>query len=54
MLDFFFASYLADAAKTPMDFMTWVDTAYDEKALKAQFHDEGWASLVVDKVLHRE
>lgn len=54
VLDFFFASYLADTAKTPMDFMTWVDTVYDEKALKAQFHDEGWASLVVDKVLRRE
>ena len=54
VLDFFFASYLAYAAHTPIDFIAWVDTVYDELALKAQFHDEGWASLVVDKVLHRE
>lgn len=52
--DFFLASYLAYHRHTPVDFMTWVDTVYDEKAMKQQFRAEGWASLVVDKVLHRE
>lgn len=54
VLDFFFAQYLSDNARSPIDFRAWVDTVYDEKALKSQFHEEGWASLVVDKVLHRE
>ena len=54
VLDFFFASYLADSAREPMDFLQWVDTRYDELALKARFRDKGWASLLVDKVLHRE
>jgi protein tyrosine/serine phosphatase len=54
VLDFFFAQYLVDNAREPIGFIEWVDTVYDELALKAQFHDEGWASLVVDKVLHRE
>lgn len=52
--DFFLASYVSYNAHTPMDFMTWVDTVYDEKAMKKQFRAEGWASLVVDKVLNRE
>lgn len=52
--DFFLASYLACNARTPMPFLEWVDTVYDEKAMKKQFKAEGWASLVVDRVLHRE
>ena len=31
-----------------------VETDYDDKALKAQFREDRWSSLVVDKVLHRE
>jgi len=54
VLDFFLASYLADNARDPIDFMTWVDTVYEEKALKQQFRADGWSSLIVDKVLHRE
>ena len=54
VLDFFFAQYLVDNARQPTPFLQWVDTVYDEEALKSQFHEEGWASLVVDKVLHRE
>lgn len=54
ILDFFFASYLACDARRPIAFIDWVDTMYDEKALKAAFRDDGWASVVVDKVLHRE
>ncbi|AYH42285.1 tyrosine protein phosphatase [Azoarcus sp. DN11] len=54
VLDFFLMSYLAYNARTPIDFMDWVNTVYDEKTLKPQFQEEGWASLIVDKVLHRE
>lgn len=52
--DFFLASYLAYAEKTPIGFMEWVDTVYDERAMKKQFRTGGWSSLIVDKVLHRE
>jgi protein tyrosine phosphatase (PTP) superfamily phosphohydrolase (DUF442 family) len=52
--DFFLASYLAYDARQPIAFLDWVDTVYDEQAMKKQFRAEGWASLVVDKVLHRE
>ncbi|WP_249115699.1 tyrosine-protein phosphatase [Azoarcus sp. L1K30] len=54
VLDFFFATYLARNASSPIDFMDWVDHEYDEKALKQRFRDGGFASLIVDKVLHRE
>mgnify|MGYP002826574448 CR=1 FL=1 len=54
VLDFFLASYVAYNAKTPIDFMTWVDTVYDDEAMKKQFRADGWSSLLVDKVLHRE
>ena len=54
VLDFFLASYAAYNEKTPIDFMEWVDTVYDDEALKQQFRSDGWSSLIVDKVLHRE
>ncbi|HQV16617.1 MAG TPA: tyrosine-protein phosphatase, partial [Denitromonas sp.] len=54
VLDFFLASYSAYNEKTPIDFMEWVDTVYDDEALKQQFRSDGWSSLIVDKVLHRE
>jgi len=54
VLDFFLASYVAYNTHTPIEFMTWVDTVYDPDALKRQFRSDGWSSLIVDKVLHRE
>ncbi|WP_051071727.1 tyrosine-protein phosphatase [Azoarcus sp. KH32C] len=54
VLDFFLMSYLAYNALKPIEFMDWVQTVYDDRKLKSQFRAEGWASLVVDKVLHRE
>lgn len=54
VLDFFFATYLVRNAAQPIDFLEWVDTEYNRESLQARFHDEGWASLIVDKVLHRE
>lgn len=54
ILDFFLASYVARNARSPIGFLEWVDTEYDRDALEASFHEEGWSSLIVDKVLHRE
>lgn len=54
ILDFFLASYVARNARSPIGFLEWVDTEYDRDVLEASFHEEGWSSLIVDKVLHRE
>ncbi len=54
VLDFVFANYLAHAAHTPIGFADWIDTVYDDRELKARFRESGWASLIVDRVLHRE
>lgn len=54
ILDFFFASYVEFAARQPLGFLDWVESVYDEQALKARFRDQGWATLLVDKVLYRE
>ncbi|MEW6612351.1 MAG: tyrosine-protein phosphatase [Pseudomonadota bacterium] len=55
ILDFFFQSYLAYAARHPgTDFLTWVNTAYEREALLRAFRP--WYSLnwVTDKLLRRE
>jgi hypothetical protein len=39
--------------QSPIGFLEWVDTEYNRLELHARFR-EGWASLIVDKVLHRE
>jgi protein tyrosine/serine phosphatase len=54
VLDFFFATYVARNARSPIGFLEWVDTEYSRLELESRFHEEGWASLIVDKVLHRE
>lgn len=54
ILDFFFETYLAYNAHTPIDFMSWVQTVYNRDELKAAFKPQGWANFIVDTVLHRE
>jgi len=54
VLDFFLATYQARNAAEPIAFLDWVQQEYDHEAVEKAFHEEGWASLVVDKVLHRE
>lgn len=54
MLDFFFETYLADNAKRPMPFMQWVDEVYEPETVKANFHSQWWANVLVDKILNRE
>jgi protein tyrosine/serine phosphatase len=56
ILDYFLHSYVEDNAKKPIEFITWVQTCYDQKALTERF-DKGGSGLgnwIVDKVLRRE
>ena len=54
VLDFFFATYVARNRQSPIGFLEWVDTEYNRLDMHNRFRAEGWASLIVDKVLHRE
>ena len=54
ILDYFFERYLADAAKTPMSFVDWVETVYDPDEVKRSFVATGWANLITNKLLRRE
>jgi protein tyrosine/serine phosphatase len=52
MIDFFFATYLAQANGKP--FLQWVNEDYDQKTVKAAFMGEWWANILTDKILRRE
>jgi len=52
MIDFFFATYLAQSNGKP--FLQWVNEDYDQKAVKAAFMGEWWANILTDKILRRE
>lgn len=52
MLDFFFETYLAEAAGKP--FIDWVEDDYDPADIKARFMSSWWANILVDKILRRE
>jgi len=54
VLDFFLATYVARNQRSPIGFLEWVDTEYSRLEAQTRFREEGWASLIVDKVLHRE
>lgn len=54
VLDYFFERYLADNAKVPMSFVTWLETVYDPVELLASFKSQGWANGLVNVVLRRE
>lgn len=54
VLDYFFERYLADNARQPMSFLTWVDTVYDPEELRASFRAKGWANRLVNTILRRE
>jgi len=54
VLDFFLATYVARNQREPIPFLDWVDREYDKPALQAEFHSNGWASVLVDRVLRRE
>ncbi len=54
ILDYLFERYLADNAKRPMDFWTWVETVYDADEINRTFKASGWANRLVNGVLQRE
>jgi protein tyrosine/serine phosphatase len=54
MIDFFFASYLAQTKDNAKPFLQWVDEDYDPDRVKNAFMGEWWANLLVDKILRRE
>jgi protein tyrosine/serine phosphatase len=53
VLDAFFLRYAAEA-EGRIPFLTWVETEYDEAALKRDFVAGGLASFVTDRILRRE
>lgn len=54
VLDHFLDRYVADNARSPIDFWTWVETVYDPDEIKRSFHAKGWANRLVNTVLDRE
>lgn len=54
-LDVFFDEFLKFEKDHPnVTFLEWVEHHYDKEALNKQFHAQGWANIVVNKILHRE
>ena len=54
-LDFFFDSFFEYKKQYPdIDFLEWVTSIYDRKALDSEFKSSGWANLIVNKILNRE
>ena len=54
MIDFFFATYLAETADSEKPFLDWISDDYDPARVKAGFMSDWWANVLVDKVLRRE
>ena len=54
VLDAFFESYLAFAARQPISFAEWLDHHYDPAELKRSFRSNRWADRLVNGVLRRE
>jgi len=54
MIDFFFATYLAETKESGKPFLQWVEEDYDQPKVKAAFMGEWWANILVDKILRRE
>ena len=54
-LDVFFDEFLKfEQAHPEISFEEWVTHHYDKDTLNKQFHAQGWANIVVNKILHRE
>jgi len=54
-LDVFFDEFLKfEKAHPEISFEDWVQHHYDKEALDQQFHAQGWANIVVNKILKRE
>lgn len=54
-LDFFFDDFLAFKKEHPdIEFLDWVEHHYDKPKLNQQFKSDGWANIVVNRILRRE
>jgi hypothetical protein len=55
VIDYGFERYLAKGEPAGLSYIDGVQTdAYDPAKPKADFHAQGWATLLTDKVLRRE
>jgi protein tyrosine/serine phosphatase len=54
MLDFFFETYLEETKQSGKSFIDWVNEDYDQARVKASFHSQWWANILVDRILRRE
>lgn len=54
VLDAFIDAYERDGESKGLAFMDWVRDVYDPAALSAEFHENFWASLLIDRILKRE
>lgn len=54
-LDYFFDDFLQFESQHPeITFLDWVENHYNKTDLDQSFKAEGWANIVVNKILHRE
>jgi protein tyrosine/serine phosphatase len=54
-LDVFFEDFLKFEQQNPeVSFIDWVKNHYNKPKLNEEFHAEGWANIVVNKILKRE
>ena len=54
VLDYFFETYRAYNAETPIDFMEWVETVYDREAVQNGFMSSWWGNMLTERILRRE
>ncbi|MBK0400173.1 tyrosine-protein phosphatase [Limibaculum sp. M0105] len=54
VLDAFFDAYAREGASQGRSLRDWIATDYDPARITREFHAQGWASLLVDRILNRE
>ena len=54
IIDYFFNQYLAQGQPAGLSLVDWTQRVYDPAKLKAEFHAQWWANILVDKILRRE
>ena len=54
MLDFFFNDYIKYNKDTPIEFMDWVETVYDQTDVKARFMAQWSGNPITELILRRE
>ena len=54
VIDHFFETYIEANRQSPIDFWTWVETAYDPVEVARSFQDNSVATKIVGTILRRE